>query len=253
MQPISNELMQKQPIDHRVHTIRFRNGDKTLATVVQAVCHPVHEMCASHVSAEFPGELCAVLEASGKNGLPLFLNGAAGDINPPTVSMGAAYARKHGEALAKIATQQEGTGIDDSEVRSGYKEWQLPIRPEMSVMNRADAMARFNAISLGQLAIVFLPGEVFTETALAIEKASPFAQTVVVGFGENSIGYIPTERAFDEGGYETGPGKWSFLQKGVDKIVAAKALELLGELHDEQCGSVAVIEKNQDQVIHTKK
>ena len=240
VQPISNELMQKQPIDHRVHAIRFKNGDKVVATVVQAACHPVHEMCIPHISAEFPGELCAALEASGKNGLPLFLNGAAGDINPPTVSMGATDARKHGEALAKIVTQQEGLRTDEWEVRSGYKEWQLPIRTEMSVMNRADAVARVNVITLGQLAIVFLPGEIFTETALVIEKASPFAQTIVVGFSENNIGYVPTERAFDEGGYETGPGKWSFLPRGADKIIAAKALELLQELYGQEYVSAPV-------------
>jgi len=252
VQPISNELMQKQPIDHRVHTIRFKNGDKVLATVVQAACHPVHEMCIPHISAEFPGELCAVLEASGKNGLPLFLNGAAGDINPPTVSMGATDARRHGEALAKIVAQQDGLRTDEWEVKSGYKEWQLSIRPEMNMVNKGDALARFNAISLGQLAIVFLPGEVFTETALAIEKTSPFAQTIVVGFSENNIGYVPTEQAFDEGGYEIGPGKWSFLPKGADKIIMAKALELLQELHEEQYVSLAVNEKIRDEIIHAK-
>jgi hypothetical protein len=52
----------------------------------------------------------------------------------------------------------------------------------------------------------------------------------VVGFGENNIGYIPTGAAFDQGGYEVGPGKWSFLEKGADETIYSAALKILEEL-----------------------
>lgn len=86
-------------------------------------------------------------------------------------------------------------------------------------------------LSFGDLAIVFLPGEPFVETAFDIEAQSPFPVTIVGGFGENNIGYLPTEAAFDEGGYETGPGKWSFLPRGSDNVLRLNALELLNRLH----------------------
>ena len=82
------------------------------------------------------------------------------------------------------------------------------------------------------MALLFLPGEPFIETAWAIEKDSPFEHTVIIAYSENNIGYIPTEEAFDLGGYEVGPGKWSYLEKGTDKLIYQEAIRLLNELNN---------------------
>lgn len=232
VQPISEELMEREPVDRRVHTVRLKGlGGEGIATLVHAICHPVHEMCLPHISSEFPGEMCLELERSLGNGTPLFLNGAAGDTNPPTVSMGPAYAQKHGQALARIAEMTDGdVAVDTAVFKFAHREIQLPVRPEANVSNKKDALARISAIRVGTLAVLFLPGEPFVETALAIERLSPFEHTIVVGFCENNIGYIPTDAAFDQGGYEVGPGKWSFLEKGAAETLYVSALKLLEEL-----------------------
>lgn len=233
LQPISRELMERQPVDKRVHTLHLQDTEgKGIATVVHAICHPVHEMCLPHISADFPGEMCMALAAEPGNGMPLFLNGAAGDTNPPTVSQGPAYARRHGVSLAGIANlRQHEKDIDTTVFRFAHRQLTLATRKEAKMVNNQDACARLSAISIGPLALLFLPGEPFIETALAIEASSPFGHTIVVGFGENNIGYIPTEEAFREGGYETGPGKWSFLEKGADKKIYNAAISLLKELY----------------------
>lgn len=233
VQPISAELMERQPVDKRVHTLRLEDeAGHGIATVVHAICHPVHEMCLPHISADFPGEMCLALEADPNNGMPLFLNGAAGDTNPPTVSLGPEFARKHGQSLARVASLREKeTAIDTTLFRFAHQQLMLTERKEAKMTNQQDANARLSAIRIGSLAILFLPGEPFVETALAIEAASPFAKTIVVGFGENNIGYIPTEEAFNLGGYEVGPGKWSFLEKGADKKIYDSAMKLLEELY----------------------
>lgn len=233
VQPISAELMEREPVDKRVHTLRLQDADGNgIATLVHAICHPVHEMCLPHISADYPGEMCGALEASPENGMPLFLNGAAGDTNPPTVSLGAEFARKHGQSLARIASQRQNEKVVDTTVfRFAHQELPLAVRKEAKMTNPQDAQARLSAIRIGSLAILFLPGEPFVETALAIEEFSPFEQTIVVGFGENNIGYIPTEEAFRLGGYEVGPGKWSFLKKGADKKIYDSAIKLLEELY----------------------
>jgi len=232
VQPISKELMDRGPVDRRVHTVRLKElGGEGIATLVHAICHPVHEMCLPHISSEFPGEMCLELERSLGNGLPLFLNGAAGDTNPPTVSLGPAYARKHGQALARIAEMADGdAAVDTAVFKFAHQEIQLLVRKEAGVTNKFDALARLSAIRIGSLAVLFLPGEPFVETALAIERSSPFEHTIVVGFCENNIGYIPTDAAFEQGGYEAGPGKWSFLEKGADETIYVSALKLLEEL-----------------------
>ncbi|MEZ2334648.1 hypothetical protein AB6735_03400 [Mucilaginibacter sp. RCC_168] len=234
MQPIAPELLDLPPVDRRVKTVRFYNekGD-SVATLVHAICHPVHEMCLKHISAEFPGEMCIEMERTAQNGMPVFLNGAAGDTNPPTVSMGADYAREHGMALAKVAQNDEnGLKINSSVFAFARSKVQLPVRKGSGITNDNDALARFSVIRIGELAIVFLPGEPFVETALDIEDRSPFTYTIVVAYAENNIGYIPTEEALKQGGYEAGPGKWSYMEAGTDKMITKEALRLLNELYN---------------------
>jgi hypothetical protein len=63
--------------------------------------------------------------------------------------------------------------------------------------------AEVQVIALGHdLALVALPGEVFTELGMAIRKASPFAQTIIVELAHGPVTYFPDERAFPQGNYE---------------------------------------------------
>lgn len=232
LQPIDAALMKREPVDRRVGVLRFSAGNTVLATMVRAVCHPVHEMCLPHISAEFPGELCLALEEKGGFGVPLFVNGAAGDINPPTVSGGAAYARAHGRALAQVVSAVSYTPVSTANFAILTREIPLAVRPEAGMDNPADAVARIHALCIGDLALIFLPGEPFSVTALKIEEASPFQTTIVMAYGENNIGYIPPLDAIKQGGYEAGPGKWSFLAAENEARLIDEALALLQTLYD---------------------
>jgi len=106
LQPIPPELMDQQPIDRRVNIISFRNDNSVVATVVHSICHPVHEMCMTHVSSDFPGEMCRRLEANGAYGMPMFLNGAAGDVNP----------KIHAERVSRASQTSGYVGIERKKV-----------------------------------------------------------------------------------------------------------------------------------------
>jgi hypothetical protein len=83
-------------------------------------------------------------------------------------------------------------------------------------------------ISLGEdLALVFLPGEVFVDLGLAIKRASPFRTTLVVELS-NCVEtmYVPTRVAYAGGGYEVTN---SALQPGSGEILAEAAVRLLRE------------------------
>ncbi len=236
VQPITPALMNCEPVDRRVSSIHIHDAlGKPIATLVHAICHPVHEMCLPHISPDFPGEMCEALKASSENGMPFFFNGAAGNINPPTVSEGPHSAQEHGEALARVVQNKTAlSSIDVSAFDFACCNVQLSPRPGADITNANDAVARFSAIRIGSLAIVVLPGEPFVEIAFDIENTSPFEHTIVVGFGENNIGYVPTEKAYEEGGYEIGPGKWSFAPKGTDKLVSQTAIDLLNKLYNKK-------------------
>ncbi len=80
------------------------------------------------------------------------------------------------------------------------------------------------------VALVALPGEVFVELGLAIKKASPFAQTMVVELAHDCPDYVPTRKAFSEGSYETVNSR---IQPGGGEIAVEAAIRLLKRLKDE--------------------
>ncbi|MEZ6128162.1 MAG: neutral/alkaline non-lysosomal ceramidase N-terminal domain-containing protein [Planctomycetaceae bacterium] len=81
-------------------------------------------------------------------------------------------------------------------------------------------------ITLGDdVAIVFLPGEVFVELGLAIKQASPYPTTLIVEL-TNCVEtiYIPTRAAYAGGSYEVTN---SALQPGSGEMLVEAALRLL--------------------------
>ena len=234
LQPIAPELFLRTPIDRRVRTVRFhRTNGSVIATLIHAVCHPVHEMCLPHVSGDFPGDLCRALQNQPGMGEPFFFNGAAADINPPTVSVGRRAAQRHGEELARVVTKSilGDQVMPSAPIQFRRRTVQLPTRSKKNGKPaRRTRAASISALRMGNLALVFLPGEIFSQTADQIEKSSPFQNTIVIGFAESSVGYVPPSTVFHEGGYEVGPGNWSYLQITAESILRKEVARLLNEL-----------------------
>ena len=58
------------------------------------------------------------------------------------------------------------------------------------------------AIGINDAVIITNPAELFVEFGLEMKKRSPFKHTFVVELANGYAGYVPTEKAFEEGGYE---------------------------------------------------
>ncbi|MDB5320883.1 MAG: hypothetical protein JWN40_2514 [Phycisphaerales bacterium] len=76
-------------------------------------------------------------------------------------------------------------------------------------------------------AIVMVPSELFVEFGLAIKARSPFTHTLVIELANDSFGYVPTKRAFEEGAYE--PTN-SVIQPGGGERLVELAIGLLEKL-----------------------
>ncbi|MBI3974206.1 MAG: hypothetical protein HY332_23255 [Chloroflexi bacterium] len=83
------------------------------------------------------------------------------------------------------------------------------------------------ALRIGDLALVSAPGELFVELGLAVKQHSPFGQTIVLELANDSMGYIPTRRAFEEGAYEP---EASLLSPGSGEQLVEAALDALHSL-----------------------
>jgi hypothetical protein len=65
--------------------------------------------------------------------------------------------------------------------------------------------AEVRALRLGPLAVVGLPGEVFSSLGAAIKAGSPLgaARTLVANLSNDNVGYVPDRGAYGVSGYET--------------------------------------------------
>lgn len=86
------------------------------------------------------------------------------------------------------------------------------------------------ALRLGSVALVGIPNEVFTEIGQEIRSRSPFANTLIVELANGCEGYLPTARAFAEGGYETMLARSSKLVPEAGQQVVETAVEVLRRL-----------------------
>jgi hypothetical protein len=204
-----------------------------VGAVVNAACHPVHEMCIPRVSPDYPGELCDEVERRHGGSIAMFLNGASGNLNPPVVTGGAGEARRHGLRLADAVDdclREPETMAQPVEVRLHRRTLRLPARKLDGAPSRRRLRAPLAALGMGDLALVFLPGEPFVEIGLEIRKRSRFGHTMVVGLSDESVGYLPMEQDYEEGGYELGPGAWARAGKGSGETVQEGAIDLLNSL-----------------------
>lgn len=89
---------------------------------------------------------------------------------------------------------------------------------------RAVAPVEIQAMKVGDLALIAVAAEYFVEYGLQLREQSPTAHTFVVELANDSIGYVPTPKAFDEGGYE---GTSARFTRETGPLMAEAVLELL--------------------------
>lgn len=87
--------------------------------------------------------------------------------------------------------------------------------------------AELQAVAIGPVAIVAIPGELFVELGRDIQRQSPFPYTFIVTLANDGIGYIPMRVAYEQGSYEPTSTR---LAPGAGEMMVEKALALLARL-----------------------
>jgi hypothetical protein len=77
------------------------------------------------------------------------------------------------------------------------------------------------------LAFVSVPGELFVEIGHAIERQSAAANLFLCGNSNDSVGYLITDEAYDQGGYEAGT---TLFASQTEAIVTEAAVEAVAQV-----------------------
>lgn len=102
------------------------------------------------------------------------------------------------------------------------KKINMPISLEVD-----ELPAEVQVLVIGDTRIIGLPGEIFVEFGLDIQRRSPFKKNVVAELANGCLpGYVCTKEAVRQGGYEVGA---SLLSEKAGEILVETALELLKE------------------------
>jgi neutral ceramidase len=96
-------------------------------------------------------------------------------------------------------------------------------------MTRRELATAMTVVTVGNFAIVGIPGELFVELGLALKANPYFAQTFVAGYCNDLIGYIPSRAAYSEGGYEVDTAR---IAAGSGEMIVDTALSTLAAMRD---------------------
>lgn len=142
----------------------------------------------------------------------------------------------HEELALKIpeyTDQEVAEARVNAQKKSDHESSTSEIREAMKILridqrNGKPLEAEVQAIGIGDVGIVALPGEIFVELGLAIKEKSPFKHTFILTLSNHSIGYVPTREAFPQGAYEV---EVSHIAPGEGERLAASAIKLLQKLN----------------------
>ena len=231
------------PVDKSVAVVAFDTAGDPIATLVNLAIHPVVLGPENlEYSADYPGAMMAAVER-GVGGQAMFLQGAAGDINPfwdKTSLADGAYEqmRSMGETIGAVVVRvrSELRFADIESIAIGVERVQISPRwdiddPAIRAGVRRDYVERFGregeaevkTLLIGSdLALASFPGEFFVEHGLRLKDESVVIDTLFVGYSNGHLGYFPTIKAAAQGGY--GAGSSTIVEVGAGELLVNRAL-----------------------------
>ncbi|MFO0949847.1 MAG: hypothetical protein U0835_01585 [Isosphaeraceae bacterium] len=104
------------------------------------------------------------------------------------------------------------------------------MRKELAPRQGQDRKTWVQAVVVGDVALVGVPGEFFTTLGQEIKRRSPYRYTYVFELANDYVGYVPDAKGFDRGGYQVWTGLHSYLAKGSGEKIVDTAVDLLNGL-----------------------
>ncbi|QEH38047.1 hypothetical protein OJF2_66430 [Aquisphaera giovannonii] len=237
-------------IDPKLKMISLWDGDAPIVALTYYATHPQSYYLTGKANPDFPGMARDARQAA--TGVPhVHFNGAGGDI-------GAGKYNDGSHAMRQVLADRVASGMErawkatrKTPIAAGDVAWRavpvtLPPAPHLDeaklVATLRDRSAKLtersraandlawlrrckagetidvSCLHLGPARILHLPGELFVEYQLAAQKLRPGLFVAMAAYGDYAPGYIGTEVAYSQGGYETAPTS-SLVAPGVERVL----------------------------------
>ena len=228
--------------DPTVGIVQFIDNKKQiLATLINYACHPVTLGPQSTlISPDFVGKTREIVEKEW-GGPCLFLNGAAGDINPKdgprtdierTNKIGTSLGKtvldcdlfpvsistvNFSRGSVKLPFEKQKIDMDfiktetakKKAMKPGFMGWNKKIDLWAIAQNKriglSETLGReleINVLRFGDIIFLFTPGELFSSYHSILKTEFPEYQIFLIGYTNGESGYLPNKKAFELGGYE---------------------------------------------------
>ena len=118
---------------------------------------------------------------------------------------------------------------------SALHQWSTELIKDKAGCCRARCDLPITVWRIGDVVFCSVAAELFIETAIALRNEFPSVALVFIGYGSPLAGYLPTDEALDEGGYEVEYayrfyGRPAAFTKGSEPAVAAGIKNLIESL-----------------------
>ena len=240
-------------VDPWLRSVSFWNDDQALAVMTYYAVHPQSYYGEGHVTCDFVG--IARNHRQQKTNLPhIHFNGAGGNITAGKYNDGSEENRpvltqRMEKAMAEALKNTAKSPVSAADIHWRSVDTALPLGSHLVESDLrevlADEEAEFNArftaakhlawlkrteeghqiqvssLQIGDVSLLNLPGELFIEYQLAAQEMRPQDFVCTAAYEEYGPGYIGTEIAYTQGGYETSERASRVAPKAEGVLMAA--------------------------------
>ena len=192
------------------------------------------------VTGDWPGAARRYVE--GEFSFPLIATitaGASGDIDPiyrvkpdfrwgEMEEIGIILGREVIRVAGEITTWPAGPiNANQRLISLPGKEPSRSNQPEEVYKPGPDVDVTLSVLKVGNIVFAGISGEVFTEIGMRVKELSPYKNTIVITHCNGASGYLITDHAFSEGGYEVSVTR---AMPGGEKIIVDQLTEMINSL-----------------------
>jgi hypothetical protein len=229
-------------VDDEVGIIRIDTmKGKPKAVIVNYACHGTSLGGRNQtISPEWMGHMIEYVEDEIPGVTGVFLQGAAGDINPRFVGgldgvvddleRTADLGYEIGEEVVRVFHEIRTDEPLNPKIQLANTEIECPLKYNhvMEDFRKTTTFVPTTVIKIDELTLVTFPGEMFHDIGKQIKANTRNRYSFLVGYCNGGFGYLPTQAAFSEGGYEPNSSRFAPV---TEKIYVRKVIQLLAELY----------------------